>query len=97
MDNHTVEEAKKNKKMLDFLISSTELKEGVSKEILTLYPNVINAGFADSVNRDDETKLVLVIDVSDYLEDAELINMANWLKSRFNKDVSIKQVLVEMP
>ena len=92
MDKESVENAKQNKKMLDMYKSSEEQKTGVSKEVLTLYPNVQKAGFAESVNRDDETELELIIEVIENLKDDELINMENWLHERFNKDVNVKQL-----
>ena len=94
MDKETIEEANKNKNMLDVLTSSQELKKSVSKEILTLYPTVQNAGFADTVNRDDKDGFTLVIDVSEYIIDDDLKNMEKWLHDRFGKEVNVKQILI---
>ena len=94
MDKETIEEANKNKNMLDILTSSQELKKSISKEILTLYPNVQNAGFADTVNRDDKDGFTLVIDVSEYIIDDDLKNMEKWLHDRFGKEVNVKQILI---
>ena len=95
MDKKTMEEAKKNKKMLEVVTASEELKSSVSKEILTLYPNVQSAGFTETVDREGKSTFTLVVNVSEYLEEESLQNMETWLNERFGKEVNVKQILEE--
>lgn len=95
MDKNLLEEAKKNKKMLDLITASEELQTNVAREVLTLYPNVLSAGFSDTVNRKEETEFTMVMNVSKFMEEEDLKNMGQWLEKRFNKEVHIRQILVE--
>ena len=95
-ENHkiTVEEAKQNKKMLEVITSARELQESVSKEILILYPEVISAGFTDTIDKDEKTEFTAVLNVTETLSEDKLATLNNWIKDKFNKPVKIVQVVV---
>ena len=97
-ENHkiTVEEAKQNKKMLEVITSARELQESVSKEILILYPEVISAGFTDTIGKDEKTEFTAILNVTETLSEDKLATLNNWIKDKFNKPVKIVQVVVPL-
>ena len=90
----SLEEAKQNKKMLDVITSARELQQSVSEEILMLYPEVISAGFTETVDNDKKTEFTLLLNVKEKLADDKKESLSRWLDGKFKKPVKIIQNVI---
>ena len=94
LDKETVIESEKDKKMLELINASKELQKSVSREILLLYPNVQKVGFTETLDRKEKVDFTLVLTVFESFEEEEIKHISQWMKERFNKEVTIEQILI---
>ena len=93
-DKISIEEAKQNKKMLDVITSARDMQQSVSEEILILYPEVISAGFAETVNKDGKLEFTVLLNVTENIGDDKTERLSNWLDGKFKKPVKIIQNII---
>ena len=93
-DKISIEEAKQNKKMLDVITSAKDLQESVSEEIHVLYPEVVSAGFTETVDKDGKAEFTVLLNVTENPGSDKIENLSRWLDGKFKKPVKIIQNVI---
>lgn len=68
-----------------------ELQIGALKELKLLYPSIQSAGFSDLYTEDGKPTFSLILVMKEELNEEEARNVREWLKEKFNKNVTLIQ------